>query len=68
MSFGEEAEEDEEETIQMTKKFSGKSKSTHDLLSDPKLSSMPAVLKEDVNSDKDDSSEHDSDGARFGKC
>ncbi|KAF5297930.1 hypothetical protein FQA39_LY11915 [Lamprigera yunnana] len=39
LSFGEEAEEDEEETKQEAKKFSGKSKSTHDVLNDPKLSS-----------------------------
>lgn len=59
LSFGEEAEEDEEETIEVSKKFSGKSKSTHDLLTDPKLSSMPAVLKDDVDDTKDDSSDED---------
>ncbi|KAK4883784.1 hypothetical protein RN001_000055 [Aquatica leii] len=39
LSFGEEAEEDEEETKEVIKKFAGKSKSTHDVLNDPKLSS-----------------------------
>ncbi|KAF4518840.1 hypothetical protein B566_EDAN006691 [Ephemera danica] len=43
LSFGAEAEEDEEETERENKKFSGRSKSTHDLLDDPKLSAMPAV-------------------------
>ncbi|XP_037092944.1 spliceosome-associated protein CWC27 homolog [Pollicipes pollicipes] len=43
LSFGDEAEEDEDETIEATKKFSGKSKSSHDLTDDPKLSSAPAV-------------------------
>lgn len=38
LSFGEEAEEDELETITVTKKYEGKSKSTHDILDDPKLS------------------------------
>ncbi|KAF5280304.1 hypothetical protein FQR65_LT03113 [Abscondita terminalis] len=38
LSFGEEAEEDEEETLEELKKFAGKSKSTHDVLNDPKLS------------------------------
>lgn len=40
LSFGEEAEEDELETLEETKKFEGKSKSTHDCLDDPKLSSQ----------------------------
>lgn len=43
LSFGEEAEEDEEETLELNKKFAGKAKSAHDSLSDPKLSSQPAV-------------------------
>jgi hypothetical protein len=33
------------ETSRENKKFSGRSKSTHDLLDDPKLSSQPAVEK-----------------------
>lgn len=43
LSFGEEAEEDEEENVEANKKYSGRSKSTHDLLQDPNLSSLPAV-------------------------
>ncbi|KAJ0057475.1 hypothetical protein NL108_009193, partial [Boleophthalmus pectinirostris] len=44
LSFGEEAEEEEEATNQVTQSFKGKSKSSHDLLKDdPKLSSVPAV-------------------------
>ncbi|KAK7895516.1 hypothetical protein WMY93_020841 [Mugilogobius chulae] len=44
LSFGEEAEEEEEATNQVTQTFKGKSKSSHDLLKDdPKLSSVPAV-------------------------
>lgn len=40
LSFGEEAEEDEEQTFKASKKFSGKSKSSHDLIDDPQLSSV----------------------------
>ena len=54
MSFGEEAEEDEEESIMVSKQYSGRSKSTHNILSDPKLSSVPAVTKSD--NDESDSS------------
>lgn len=43
LSFGEEAEEDEEEVAEVNKKFSGKGKSSHDLTNDPKLSAQPAV-------------------------
>ncbi|XP_043235753.1 spliceosome-associated protein CWC27 homolog isoform X1 [Amphibalanus amphitrite] len=50
LSFGDEAEEDEDETIEATKKFSGKSKSSHDLTDDPKLSSAPAVPETARNS------------------
>ncbi|OAD56011.1 Peptidyl-prolyl cis-trans isomerase CWC27 like protein [Eufriesea mexicana] len=38
LSFGEKAEEDEEESAILNKKSSGKSKSAHDRLTDPKLS------------------------------
>ncbi|OAD60202.1 Peptidyl-prolyl cis-trans isomerase CWC27 like protein [Eufriesea mexicana] len=44
LSFGEQAEEDEEESVILYKKFSGKGKSAHDHLTDPKLSSQPAVV------------------------
>lgn len=43
LSFGAEAEEDEEETEVANKKYSGRSKSTHDLLQDPTLSAEHAV-------------------------
>ncbi|OAD55420.1 Peptidyl-prolyl isomerase cwc27 [Eufriesea mexicana] len=43
LSFGEEAEEDEEESVILNKKFSDKDKSAYDHLTDPKLSSQPAV-------------------------
>jgi peptidyl-prolyl cis-trans isomerase SDCCAG10 len=43
LSFGEEAEEDEEESSVANKKYSGRSKSTHDVLNDPCLSAVPAV-------------------------
>ncbi|OAD55248.1 Peptidyl-prolyl cis-trans isomerase CWC27 like protein [Eufriesea mexicana] len=39
LSFGEEAEEDEEESVILNKKFRDKSKLAHDHLTDPKLSS-----------------------------
>lgn len=60
LSFGEEAEEDEEESSVLNKQFSGKGKSAHDCLSDPKLSAQSVVepaepsnkkFKEDRNSD-----------------
>ncbi|OAD56897.1 Peptidyl-prolyl cis-trans isomerase CWC27 like protein [Eufriesea mexicana] len=43
LSFGGEAKEDEEESVILNKKFTGKGKSAHDHLTDPKLSSQPAV-------------------------
>ncbi|XP_030290491.1 spliceosome-associated protein CWC27 homolog [Sparus aurata] len=46
LSFGEEAEEEEEMVNQVSQTFKGKSKSSHDLLKDdPRLSSVPAVDK-----------------------
>ncbi|RZF35327.1 hypothetical protein LSTR_LSTR003767 [Laodelphax striatellus] len=61
LSFGEEAEEDEEESVVASKAFAGKSKSTHDLLDDPKLSAMPAVdKKESSGTDDDDDDDTDS--------
>ncbi|OAD52296.1 Peptidyl-prolyl cis-trans isomerase CWC27 like protein [Eufriesea mexicana] len=41
--FGEEAEEDEEESVKLNKEISGKCESAHDHLPDPKLSSQQAV-------------------------
>ncbi|OAD59184.1 Peptidyl-prolyl cis-trans isomerase CWC27 like protein [Eufriesea mexicana] len=44
LSFGEEAEDDEEESVILNKKFRDKDKLlAHDHLTDPKLSSQPAV-------------------------
>ncbi|OAD62315.1 Peptidyl-prolyl cis-trans isomerase CWC27 like protein [Eufriesea mexicana] len=43
LSFGEKAEEDEEESAILNKKYSGKSKSAHNHLTDPILSSQSAV-------------------------
>ncbi|OAD57522.1 Peptidyl-prolyl cis-trans isomerase CWC27 like protein [Eufriesea mexicana] len=60
LSFGEEAKEDEEESVILNKKFTGTGKSVHDHLTDPKLSSQSAVepsgppnkkRKKDCNSD-----------------
>ncbi|XP_028274212.1 spliceosome-associated protein CWC27 homolog [Parambassis ranga] len=46
LSFGEEAEEEEEMVNQVSQTLKGKSKSSHDLLKDdPRLSSVPAVNK-----------------------
>ncbi|RWS29377.1 peptidyl-prolyl cis-trans isomerase sdccag10-like protein [Leptotrombidium deliense] len=63
LSFGDEAEEEEEEMMEVVKEFKGKSKSSHDLLkNDPKLSSIPAVdtsifpksgNKDDVDDEKE---------------
>ncbi|XP_060841979.1 spliceosome-associated protein CWC27 homolog isoform X2 [Rhopalosiphum padi] len=51
LSFGEEAEEDEEELIDVVKEFSGRPKSTHDVLKDPLLSSEPAVVDNELTDD-----------------
>ncbi|XP_057674987.1 spliceosome-associated protein CWC27 homolog [Corythoichthys intestinalis] len=51
LSFGEEAEEDEEMVNQASQSLKGKSKSSHDLLKDdPRLSSVPAVDKAEKTS------------------
>lgn len=66
LSFGEEAEEDEEESSVLNKQYSGKGKSAHDCLSDPKLSSQSVVepagppskkIKEDRSSDRESDDE-----------
>ncbi|XP_069128326.1 spliceosome-associated protein CWC27 homolog [Argopecten irradians] len=65
LSFGEEAEEDEEEVSVAVKDMKGKSKSSHDLTDDPKLSSQPAVTadrkKRKKDSDDDDDEDDESD-------
>lgn len=66
LSFGEEAEEDEEENKEISMSLAGKAKSTHDVLNDPKLSSVPAVeaprgdsLSEDEKDTKQSDNEDD---------
>uniref|UniRef100_A0A4W6C4M0 Spliceosome-associated protein CWC27 homolog n=1 Tax=Lates calcarifer TaxID=8187 RepID=A0A4W6C4M0_LATCA len=70
LSFGEEAEEEEEMVNQVSQTLKGKSKSSHDLLKDdPRLSSVPAVDKytdddeadDDVEDDMEEDEEYDSD-------
>lgn len=61
LSFGDEAEEDEVETNHFVKLNSGKSKSTHDVLDDPKLSKTPIEMKEGTSA-KAESSEDNSSG------
>uniref|UniRef100_A0A667WL17 Spliceosome-associated protein CWC27 homolog n=1 Tax=Myripristis murdjan TaxID=586833 RepID=A0A667WL17_9TELE len=59
LSFGEEAEEEEEVANQVSQTLKGKSKSSHDLLKDdPRLSSVPAV---DNIEHVDEDEEYDSD-------
>lgn len=55
LSFGEEAEEDEEQVASVNEKLGGRGKSTHDVLDDPNLSSIPAVeiQKGEADSDSD---------------
>ncbi|XP_046484227.1 spliceosome-associated protein CWC27 homolog [Neodiprion pinetum] len=66
LSFGEEAEEDEEESVVLSKQFSTKGKSAHDNLADPKLSSELAIdngepsskkMKGDEDSDSESATE-----------
>ncbi|XP_061118966.1 spliceosome-associated protein CWC27 homolog [Conger conger] len=57
LSFGEEAEEEEEMVNKVSKTMKGKSKSSHDLLKDdPRLSSVPAIDGEKPIRDAGDSS------------
>lgn len=60
LSFGEEAEEDEEMVNQVSQTLKGKSKSSHDLLKDdPRLSSVPAVDKKKQKKASGDTGETD---------
>uniref|UniRef100_A0A672GB68 Spliceosome-associated protein CWC27 homolog n=1 Tax=Salarias fasciatus TaxID=181472 RepID=A0A672GB68_SALFA len=62
LSFGEEAEEEEEVATQVSQTFKGKSKSSHDLLKDdPRLSSVPAVDKYEQHLKGDADEDYDSD-------
>lgn len=62
LSFGEEAEEDEEENEEANKMYAGRSKSTHDILNDPKLSAVPAV-NTDQKKKSEERSENDQDNS-----
>ncbi|XP_066999561.2 spliceosome-associated protein CWC27 homolog [Anabrus simplex] len=62
LSFGEEAEEDEEAISEANKKYSGRSKSTHDLLNDPKLSATPAIFPSEISEKKPESEENEEEG------
>uniref|UniRef100_A0A672GB64 Spliceosome-associated protein CWC27 homolog n=1 Tax=Salarias fasciatus TaxID=181472 RepID=A0A672GB64_SALFA len=63
LSFGEEAEEEEEVATQVSQTFKGKSKSSHDLLKDdPRLSSVPAVDKYEQHLKSDDEADSDGEG------
>ncbi|XP_044030424.1 spliceosome-associated protein CWC27 homolog [Siniperca chuatsi] len=60
LSFGEEAEEEEEMVNQVSQTLKGKSKSSHDLLKDdPRLSSVPAVDKKKKERTSGDTAETD---------
>ncbi|XP_029921864.1 spliceosome-associated protein CWC27 homolog [Myripristis murdjan] len=62
LSFGEEAEEEEEVANQVSQTLKGKSKSSHDLLKDdPRLSSVPAVDKKKKKGTPGDTEETDED-------
>ncbi|XP_046917470.2 spliceosome-associated protein CWC27 homolog [Dermatophagoides farinae] len=68
LSFGDEAEEEEEEITKISAVFKNKSKSSHDLLKDDdKLSSIPVVDPNELSNDPNDdheqrhSNENDSD-------
>ncbi|XP_053303633.1 spliceosome-associated protein CWC27 homolog [Pleuronectes platessa] len=62
LSFGEEAEEEEEMVNQVSQTLKGKSKSSHDLLKDdPRLSSVPAVDKKKKKETTGDTPETDDD-------
>ncbi|KAJ1524240.1 hypothetical protein ONE63_010756 [Megalurothrips usitatus] len=72
LSFGEEAEEDEEQVSSVNEKLSGRGKSTHDVLDDPSLSSVPAVEtrktgqesdSDALSGDQQSSDSEDSDGS-----
>nr|CAB3234897.1 peptidyl-prolyl cis-trans isomerase CWC27 homolog [Phallusia mammillata] len=52
LSFGEEAEEEEIETKQFDENIGQKSKSSHDVLNDPKLSARPAIEAEESTIEK----------------
>ncbi|XP_046576029.1 spliceosome-associated protein CWC27 homolog [Haliotis rubra] len=67
LSFGEEAEEDEEQTDKASKTMRGKSKSSHDLIDDPHLSSVPALDTEERPDGKKRKSGGETEGSDTGE-
>jgi len=61
LSFGEEAEGDEEEDTEIVKAF-GKGKSSHDLANDPKLSSEALDIGSNMRQGDSDSEGHSDKG------
>jgi hypothetical protein len=53
LSFGDEAEEEEQQFEQIKSKFK-QGKSAHDLLHDEKLSAEPAVRREEIHKSEDE--------------
>lgn len=68
LSFGEEAEEDEVEVDKASKDMRGKSKSSHDLTDDPKLSAIPAIESEgEEKTTNDEEEQADESDSKSGK-
>ncbi|XP_076875229.1 spliceosome-associated protein CWC27 homolog [Brachyhypopomus gauderio] len=64
LSFGEEAEEEEEVVSQVSQTMKGRSKSSHDLLKDdPKLSSVPAVESKTSQGDVSEGADEEEDNS-----
>ncbi|CAJ0587242.1 unnamed protein product, partial [Mesorhabditis spiculigera] len=59
LSFGDEAEDDEAEILEINKKIGTKGKSAHDVLNDEKLSKQVAVTKEEMADYDPEEEEHD---------
>lgn len=58
LSFGEEAEEDEEISTRESEKLSSKGKSSHDVLNDPKLSSESVTVTEKRKNEENEEEEN----------
>jgi peptidyl-prolyl cis-trans isomerase SDCCAG10 len=68
LSFGDEAEEEEEDLVEASKQFSaGKGKSAHDLLNDPKLSAEVGVEAKETEKGDSSSEEEEGDNKPAGK-
>ena len=61
LSFGDEAEDEEQELVTVSKEFKSKAKSAHDI-GDPTLLSKPAKGGQTKSSDEDSSDDSDEDG------